>query len=141
MQNRQFVERVQGCPRREQLQDFNAIQRPTMAFGGDGQFGVGLGQRDIHRPFVPTHAVDQELKRQGRLAGSRTAFVQIQAIPVQTAAEYIVQAGISGGNPAVYWGLACFIIVNFDHMQSVPISTGQTIKLNIILIIVNDPCF
>ena len=61
--------------RRQQLEHLDAIaQRPAMRGGTVAQLALRFRQRDVEAFFTGTRAFEQELQRNGGLAGARCAF-------------------------------------------------------------------
>jgi hypothetical protein len=68
---------IEQAFRRQQLEHSNTVvQRPAMGCGAVAQLALGLRQRDIKPFFSGTRAFEQELQRNGCLAGSRGALHQ-----------------------------------------------------------------
>jgi hypothetical protein len=68
-------------------------------------------QRDVENLFTPAHTFQQELQREGRLAGSGIALDQIKAVTRQAARQNIVEAL----NPAYATRMVNWLDVGFRH--------------------------
>ena len=70
---------IQQAFRRQQFEHLDAVvQRPAMRGGAVAQFALGFGQRDVKAFFAGLRAFEQELQRNGGLAGAGRAFEQEQ---------------------------------------------------------------
>jgi hypothetical protein len=70
---------IQQAFRRQQLEYLDAVaQRPAMGGGAVAQFALGFRQRDVEAFFAGARAFEQELQRDGGLAGPRCPFYQEQ---------------------------------------------------------------
>src|SRR6516165_9259814 len=55
------------------------------------ELGVGFGKRDVEHPLPAPLALEQKLQREGRLAGTRIALHQVEAIARHAASEYSIE--------------------------------------------------
>src|SRR5579872_902718 len=69
-----------------ELEDVEGFQRPAMRRRNDAYFFARLRKRYIKPPLAMTHALEQKLEGQGRLARTRRALEQINPISRQPAA-------------------------------------------------------
>ncbi len=56
------------------------------------QLRAGLGESDVQSLLAVTHALEQELQSQGRLADARITLEKVDVVPGETAEEDVVEA-------------------------------------------------
>src|SRR4029079_17628896 len=83
---------VEQAFRWNQLEDIYAVERPAVRLRAGPQLIVGLGQRDIQRAFARGRTSDEELRGNGRLPSSGTAFEQEEPASGEAAHGDIVES-------------------------------------------------
>src|ERR1700744_6582417 len=69
---------------------------PAVRSRAIAQFVFGFGEADVDAGFAGRGAGEQELQRDGRLAGAGTAFEKVQPVTGDAAAKNIVKTGNPG---------------------------------------------
>ena len=64
-----------------------------MRQGRGAQLLFRLGQRDVEDRLAELHALEQVLKRERGLAGSRDTFDEVQAIRREAATQHVIEPG------------------------------------------------
>jgi hypothetical protein len=90
MEPPEFSLRVERGLGRHQLENVDAAQGPTVPPCDKLQLAFCLRQGNVKHALALARAFEQELKRDGGFACARTAFVKIEAIPIEAAAEDVV---------------------------------------------------
>src|SRR5688500_856772 len=88
-----FVGRAQ--PERRDLEDVYSVEAPAVGPGNLDQLIATFGESDIETTLSEPDALQQELKRQGRLAAAGCPIDEIKMVRGDPAAEDLVETGDS----------------------------------------------
>jgi hypothetical protein len=95
VQYSELLARIQAALRRDQFKDRDALERPPVTLGHKPQFSLGLREGDVECRFAAANSLQQEFQGQGGLARAGLSFEQVHSLRVDSAAENVIQAGIS----------------------------------------------
>src|SRR5688500_8701109 len=87
--------------RGSQLEDLDAVQRPSVRIGRASELVGGHGEDDVETALALTAPGDEELEGECGLTASGLAVDEIQAVCGQSAAKDGVQAGNAGSQAEV----------------------------------------
>ena len=118
MQERQLAVGIERGFRRDQLEDGYSVQRPAMPRGHDPQLPLAFGQRDVKPLFAPSHAVEQELQGERRLARARPSFDQVQPVGIEAAAEDVIKASVPSRYPMRFFDRCGIVRGRGSHWPS-----------------------
>ena len=79
--------------RRRQLEQIDAVEIPSVRLRDGHELGRRFRKRDIKRPLATSAAGQEELERERRLACTRVALNQMQALGGKTALEQMIETG------------------------------------------------
>ena len=91
-----------------ELEDLDALERPSVRLGDTTQLRRAFGERDVERAFSPGPPLEQEMERDRRLARAGLSVDQIEMVRRQPPMEDRIQTGNAGENPRrfLYGGVA-----------------------------------
>jgi hypothetical protein len=98
MQHREFLVWIEGGFRRHQFEYGDAVERPAVPVGDEARLQLGFRQRDVESALALNGALQKELHRQGGLACPRCAFVQVDTLGIEPAAEDFIEIRTAGGD-------------------------------------------
>src|SRR6185436_8538903 len=86
MQDCQLSLRIQRRFRRYQLEDVDALERPSMSSGYESQFLRRFRQRDVKDSLAAARAFHEKLQGKRRFAAAGLPLVEVHAIGVESTA-------------------------------------------------------
>jgi hypothetical protein len=96
VEHRVLVVGAQARFGRRELANVDAFERPAVRLRDPLQLALRLGQRHVQDALAASHAFEQELQCERRLARAGHAFDEVDAIGRQPAAQDFVETGDSG---------------------------------------------
>jgi hypothetical protein len=98
-----------------QLEEGDPLEGPAVSADDEAELAFGLRQRHVEGGLAQTHALHEELQGEGGLARARLALEEVEAVPVEAAAEDVVQAPVAGGEARRVFAVGFLVACGTRH--------------------------